>query len=115
LWSVGIAVSFPRPSLLLSSPALIAAVMSKGSWSLASPLACFLTLKVSFVKSVVDTDSSSDYIAESFRSIDPNQLVLNIVLKSVLKDRDIGVLIPIQVGYNLLEFGGVHAGRSGLL
>jgi hypothetical protein len=73
-----------------------------------------LSLELPFVESVIELNRELDYSVELFRSVDPYKFILNIFLKSSLEELDIGIFVKVEVRDDLLEFGSIHASRSGL-
>ena len=99
--------------MLLSSPALVAAVPIRYI-SVATSLSLLSLLELSFVEPVIEFDRELNYLIELVRSVDPYKFVLDILLESPLKEPDIGIIVKVEMRDNLLEFGGVYASRSGL-
>jgi hypothetical protein len=92
----------------LPSPTLIAAV-SVRCVTTTTFLSLFSSLELPFVESVIELNRELDYSIELFRSIDLYKFILNIFLKSSLKELDIGIFVKVKVRDDLLEFSSIYA------
>ena len=91
----------------------MAAVLVWHRSSVAS-LSLLSSLEFSLVESIVEFDRELDHSVELLRSVNPHEFVLDILLESSLKEPDVGIVIEVEMRDDLLEFGGVHAGRPSL-